>query len=84
MFLQSRSSIYIFTDSLFFLCVYSHSLAFVFIEPFPNFFPGGSLTQMGGYNQDFLSRLITDGFAFSFGQHKSVGRSITFRVPAYR
>ena len=38
MFLQSPSSIYIFSDSLFFLCVYSHSLAFVFIEPFPNFF----------------------------------------------
>ena len=55
----------------------------MFIEPFPNFFPGGSLTQMAGYNQEFHSRLIADGFAFSFGQHKSVGRSITFRVPAY-
>ena len=65
------------------MCVYSHSLAFVFIEPFPNFFPGGSLTQMAGYNQEFHSWLIADGFAFSFGQHKSVGRSITFRVLAY-
>ena len=55
----------------------------MFIEPFPNFFPGGSLTQMGDYNQEFRSRLIADGFAFSFGQHKFVGRSIAFRVPAY-
>ena len=60
MFLQLRSIIYIFTDSLFF--------SFVFIEPFSNFFP----------------RLIADGFAFSFGQHESVGRSLTFRVSAYR
>ena len=37
-FLQSRSSIYILTDSLFSFCVYSHSLAFVFSEPFPNVF----------------------------------------------
>ena len=37
-FLQLRSSIYIFTDSLFFFFfVYSHSLAFVFIGLFPNF-----------------------------------------------
>ena len=84
-FLQLRLSIHIFTDSLFFFfCVYSHSLAFVFIEPFPDFFPWGSLTQMAGYNQEFRFRLIADGFAFSFGQHKSVGRSLTFRVSAYR
>ena len=37
-FLQLRSSIYIFTDLLFFFFfVYSHSLAFVFIGLFPNF-----------------------------------------------
>ena len=35
------------------------------------------------YNQEFCSRLIADGFAFSFGQHKSVERSLTFRVPPY-
>ena len=76
MFLQLRSSIYIFTDSLFF--------SFVCIEPFPNFFPRGSLTQMAGYNQELRPRLIADGFAFSFGQHESVGRSLAFRVSAYR
>ena len=40
-FLQSRSSIYISTDLLlffFFFFFYSHSLALVFIERFPNFF----------------------------------------------
>ena len=37
---------------------------------------------MAGYNQEFHSRLIAVGFAFSFGQHKSVGRSRTFRVLA--
>ena len=36
-FLQSHSSIYIFTDSIFFICVYCNSLAFVFSEPFPMF-----------------------------------------------
>ena len=74
-FLQLRHSIHIFTDSLFFLlCLFS----------FIDFFPWGSLTQMAGYNQEFRFRLIADGFAFSFGQHKSVGRSLTFRVSAYR
>ena len=47
------------------------------------FFPLGSLTQMACYNQEFCSGLIPDGFAFSLGQHKSVGRSLTFRVAAY-
>ena len=80
--LQLRSSIYIFTDSLFFFYVYSHSSALVFIEPFPNFFPWGLLIQMAGYNQEFHSWLIAVGFAFSFGQHESVGSSLTFRVLA--
>ena len=38
---------------------------------------------MAGYNQEFRSRPIADGFAFSFGQHESVGRSLAFRVLAY-
>ena len=35
------------------------------------------------YNQEFCCRLIADGFAFSFGQHKSVKRALAFRVSAY-
>ena len=38
---------------------------------------------MASYNQAFHSWLIADGFAFSFGQQKSVGRSLTFKVSAY-
>ena len=38
---------------------------------------------MAGSNQEFRSQLIADGFAFSFRQHESVGRSLTFRVSAY-
>ena len=38
---------------------------------------------MAGYNREFRYQLIADGFAFSFGQHESVGRSLTFRVSAY-
>ena len=38
---------------------------------------------MAGNNREFHSRLIANDFAFSFGQHKSVGRSPTFRVSAY-
>ena len=37
---------------------------------------------MAGYNQEFLSRLIADGFTF-FGEHESVGRSLNFSVAAY-
>ena len=37
-FLHSRISIYIFTNLLLLFCVYSHSFAFVFIEPFPYVF----------------------------------------------
>ena len=37
----------------------------------------------GRYNQECRSRLIADGFAFSFGQYESVGRSLAFRVSAY-
>ena len=37
---------------------------------------------MASYNQAFHSWLIADGFAFSFGQQKSVGRSLTFKVSA--
>ena len=47
------------------------------------FFPLGSLTQMACYNQEFCSGLIPDGFPFSLGQRKSVGRSLPFRVAAY-
>ena len=82
-FLQSCSSIYIFTDLLFFLsCLFSF-ISFCVPWAISQFFPWGSLTQMTGYNQEFHSRLIANGFAFSFGQHKSVGRSLTFRVSAY-
>ena len=66
-FLQSRSSIYIFNDSLFsLLCLFS---LFSCCVPWAisQFFPWGLLTQMAGYNQEFHSRLIADGFAFSFG-----------------
>ena len=35
---------------------------------------------MASYNQEFCSWLTADGFAFSFGQHESVGRSLTVRV----
>ena len=38
---------------------------------------------MAGYNQEFCSWLLADGVAFSFGQNKSVRRSLTFRVSAY-
>ena len=38
---------------------------------------------MAGYNREFRSQLIADGFAFSFGQHESVVRFLTFRVSAY-
>ena len=39
---------------------------------------------MTGFIQEFGSRLIADGFAFSFGQHESVERSLAFRVSTYR
>ena len=35
---------------------------------------------MAGYNQEFRSRSIADGFAFSFGQYESVSRYLTFWV----
>ena len=38
---------------------------------------------MAGYNQEFCSRLIANGFAFSFGQHKSAERALAFGVSAY-
>ena len=38
---------------------------------------------MAGYNQEFCSWLLADDFAFSFGQNKSVRRSLTFKVSAY-
>ena len=62
-FLQSCSSINIFTDSLFFLSVYSHPLAFVFIELFPNF------SMRFTYSNDLLQSRITTysrWFCFSF------------------
>ena len=82
-FLQSRSSIYIFTDSLFFLLCLFSSVSFCVHWAISQFFPRGSLTQMAGYNREFRSRLIANGFAFSFGQHESVGTSLTFRVSVY-
>ena len=39
---------------------------------------------MAGYNQEFPSRLIADGFTFFCQQHQSAGMSLTFRVSAYR
>ena len=62
-FLQSRGSIYIFTDSLFFFRVYLNSLAFVFSESFPKVFREVRSLN-GGHNQEFRFRLIADGFAF--------------------
>ena len=82
-FLQSRSSIYIFTDSLFFLLCLFSSVSFYVHWAISQFFLWGSLTQMAGYNREFRSRLIANGFAFSFGQHESVGTSLTFRVSVY-
>ena len=38
---------------------------------------------MAGYNQEFPSRLIADGFTFFCQQHQSAGMSLTFRVLAY-
>ena len=38
---------------------------------------------MATYNQEFCSQLIADGFAFLFGQHKFVRKSLTFRVWPY-
>ena len=82
-FLQSQSSIYIFTDSLFFLSCLLSFISFCVHWAISQFFPWGSLTQMAGNNREFHSQLIANDFAFSFGQHKSVGRSPTFRVSAY-
>ena len=38
---------------------------------------------MADYNQEFCSQFIADGFAFSFGQRKSVERSLTSGVSAH-
>ena len=75
-FLQSHGSIY----TLCRINWYSHLHWFAI---FSQCFPGGSLTQMTSYNQEFRSRLIADGFTFFCQQHQSVGRSLTFRVSAY-
>ena len=83
MFLQSHSSIYIFTDSIFFICVYFNSLAFVFSEPFP-MFPMRFANSNGQLQSRISLSAIADGFALFFGQHKPVGRSLTFRVSAYK
>ena len=82
---EKCSRVVVFTSSLIrfvFFCVYSHSLAFVFIEPFPNVSVRFAHSN-GRYNQECRSRLIADGFAFSFGQYESVGRPLAFRVSAY-
>ena len=83
MFLQLRSSIYIFTDLLFFLLCLFAFISFCVHCAISQYFTRGSLTQMASCNQEFHSWLIADGFAFSFGQQKSVGRSLTFKVSAY-
>ena len=83
-FLQSRSSIYIFTDLLFFLLCLFAFISFCVHCAISQYFTWGSLTQMASCNQEFHSWLMADGFAFSFGQQKSVGRSLTFKVSAYR
>ena len=54
----------------------------MFIEPFPNVSVRFAHSN-GRYNQECRARLIADGFAFSFGQYESVGRSLAFRVSAY-
>ena len=59
----------------FLLCLLSFCLHWAISQCF-----WGSLTQMAGYNQEFRSRSIADGFAFSFGQYESVRRYLTFRV----
>ena len=38
---------------------------------------------MTSYNQEFCSRLITDGFTYFFWQHESIGGTLNFRVSAY-
>ena len=80
---EKCSRVVVFTSSLIrfvFFCVYSHSLAFVFIEPFPNVF-----REVRSLKWPVQSRMSLSayGFAFSFGQYESVGRSLAFRVSAY-
>ena len=82
-FLQLRRSIYIFTDLLFFLLCLFAFISFCVHCAISQYFTWGSLTQMASCNQEFHSWLMADGFAFSFGQQKSVGRSLTFKVSAY-
>ena len=38
---------------------------------------------MAGYNLEFRSQLIADGFTFVGKKHEFVGRSPTFRVSTY-
>ena len=54
-------------------------------QSFPNFFflREVRLLKWPVTIKNFCSRLIADGFAFSFGKHKSVERSLTFRAPPY-
>ena len=73
----------IFTDLLFFLLHLFSFISFCVHWDIFQCFLWGLLTQMASYNQEFCSRLVADGFTFSFGQHESVGRSLTFRVSAY-
>ena len=69
--------------AFFILCLFSF-ISFCVHRAISQCFLWVSLTQMAGYNHKICSWLIANGIAFSFGQHKSVGRSLTFRVLVYR
>ena len=74
---EKCSRVVVFTSLLIrfvFFCVYSHSLAFVFIEPFPNVF-----REVRSLKWPVQSRMSLS----AFGQYESVGRSLAFRVSAY-
>ena len=83
------SHVVVFTSSLicfFFFCVYFNSLAFVVSKSFPNVFHEVRSLKWPGTIKNFAFGLqpMVFLFLFFFGQHESVGRSLTFRVLAYR
>ena len=83
-FLQLRHSIHIFTDSLFFLlCLFSF-ISFCVHWAISRFFSVRFAHSNGRLQSRISLSAYSRWFAFSFGQHKSVGRSLTFRVSAYR
>ena len=73
-FLQLRSSIYIFTDSLFFLLSLFSFISFCVHWAISQFFP----VRFAHSNGRLQWRISL------FGQHESFGRSLTFRASAYR